>query len=186
MNKESGQVVILLAHPNMQESVANKELIESVKDNANVSVYDLYGDNEELFDPHEWSRILTDATSVIFQFPFYWLSAPYMLKKWEDEVLTHLAKTPAIAGKHLVLVVTTGSGFDAYRSGGRNGFTVDELLRPYQAAANHAGLVWKTPLIVYGMGDDDPGKRIAQGAIQYKKIVETLLFEGRRDSDDSW
>lgn len=186
MNKESGQVVILLAHPNIQESNANKELIKSVKDNDRVTVYDLYGKNEDLFNVDEWSRILTNAVALIFQFPFYWLSAPYMMKKWEDEVLTHLAKTPAIAGKQLTVVVTTGSDNDSYRSGGRNRFTVDELLRPYQAAAIHSGLVWQTPLVVYGTESDDPAKRIAQGAIQYKRLIDISLSTDNKERTSSW
>ena len=36
-------------------------------------------------------------------------------------------KTPAVAGKPLTVVTTTGSEYEAYRSGGRNRFTVDEL-----------------------------------------------------------
>ena len=58
------------------------------------------------------------------------MSAPSLLKRWLDEVFTYLAKTPAVAGKTLMVVTTAGSEHDAYRSGGRNRFTVDELLRP--------------------------------------------------------
>lgn len=186
MNKESGKVVILIAHPNIQESNANKELIKTVKENERVLVYDLYDKKKEIFNVDDWSRILTGAVALVFQFPFYWLSAPYMMKRWEDEVLTYLSKTPAIAGKPLTVVVTTGSDNDAYRSGGSNYFTVDELLRPFQAAAIHSGMVWQTPLVVYGMGSDDPAKRIAQGAIQYKKMVDNLLTTDKRERVPKW
>ena len=43
-----------------------------------------------------------------------------------------------VAGKRLVVATTTGSEYEAYRSGGRNGFTMDELLRPYQVSARVA------------------------------------------------
>lgn len=175
MNKESGHVVILLAHPDLQKSSANKELLDAVKEHNNVSVYDLYEEKENVFDTEEWSCILTDASALILQFPFYWMSAPYMLKRWEDEVLTQLGGTPAIAGKPLTVVVTTGSESNAYRSGGKNQFTVDELLRPYQASAILSGMVWQTPLIVYGTSNEASAKNIAQGAIQYREIVDSLL-----------
>ena len=112
---------------------------------------------------------------MIYQFPFYWMSAPSLLKKWQDEVFTFLSKTPAVAGKPLTVVTTTGSEFDAYRSGGRNGFTTDELLRPYQASAIHSGMVWQTPIVVYGMGTADAGKNIAEGANTYRQRVEMLV-----------
>ena len=187
MNKELGQVIVLLAHPDMQRSNANKELYETVKDIDGVTVYNLYEESEELvFDIEEWSRILMDASALIFQFPFYWLSAPAMLKRWQDEVLTYLAKTPSIAGKPLMVVTTTGSESEAYRSGGKNRFTVDELLRPYQATAILSGMRWHSPLIVYGTNADDPAKTIAQGAIQYKKAVEELLRESNVLSMANW
>ena len=186
MNREMGHVVILLAHPKLQESSANKELYNTVKEMDNVSVYNLYDEVNEPFDAEEWSRILTDASALVLQFPFHWMAAPYMLKRWEDEVLTVLAGTPSLAGKPLMVVVTTGADSESYRSGGRNRFTVDELLRPYQAAAILSGMVWQTPLIIYGTGNEDPAKNIAQGAIQYRKSIDALLKSKNLVSVVSW
>lgn len=186
MNKKISQVVVLLAHPNLKESVANKELCDTVKDMEGVFVYDLYEGIETLFDVDMWSRTLTNTSLLIFQFPFHWMSAPSMLKKWQDDVFTHLANTPAVAGKPLMLVVTVGSESEAYRSGGRNRFTVDELLRPYQASAIASGMLWKTPLVVYGTESDDPAKSIAQGANQYKRVLENVLSENLLSFSKEW
>lgn len=82
-----------------------------------------------------------------------------------------------MAGKPLMVATTTGSERDAYRSGGRNGFTLDELLRPYQVGAAHAGMSWQTPFIVYGTGTPDAEKNIAQGVDLYKKKVTALIGE---------
>ena len=90
-------------------------------------------------------------------------------------VFTYFSKTPAVAGKPLMVVTTTGSEYDAYRSGGRNRFTTDELLRPYQGSAIHSGMAWQTPIVVYGMGTADAGKNIAEGANLYKQRVEMLI-----------
>lgn len=79
-----------------------------------------------------------------------------------------------MAGKTLMVVTTAGSEHDAYRSGGRNRFTVDELLRPYQASAVHAGMIWQTPLVVYGMGTSEASKNIAEGINCYKQRIEAL------------
>ena len=132
MNKDLRKVVILLAHPNMKESQANKALIDAVNDIEGVAVFNLYDQQGASFDVDEWSKIISDASALIYQFPFHWMAAPSLLKKWQDEVFTFLSKTPAVAGKPLTVVTTTGSEYEAYRSGGRNRFTVDELLRPYQ------------------------------------------------------
>ena len=116
MNKDLRKVVILLAHPNIKGSQANKALIDAVSDIEGVAVFNLYELSEDIaFNVDEWSKIISDASAVIYQFPFYWMSAPSLLKKWQDEVFTHLSKTPAVAGKPLMIVTTTGSEYDAYR-----------------------------------------------------------------------
>ena len=133
MNKDLRKVVILLAHPNMSLTASTNALFACDSLMLGVAVFNLYELSQEIvFNIDEWSKIISDASAVIYQFPFYWMSAPSLLKKWQDEVFTFLSKTPAVAGKPLTVVTTTGSEYEAYRSGGRNRFTTDELLRPYQ------------------------------------------------------
>lgn len=179
MDEKRKQVVVLLAHPHLKESQANKALAEAISDMEAVAIYDLYEMRaEDVFNVEAWSGIISHASALVFQFPFYWMSAPYLLKRWLDEVFTSLAKTPAVAGKALMVATTTGSDSDSYRSGGRKQFTVDELLRPYQASAIHAGMVWQTPLVVYGMGTSEAGKNIAKGADAYKQRIEAFTPKG--------
>ena len=169
MNKDLRKVVILLAHPNIKGSQANKALIDAVSDIEGVAVFNLYELSEDIaFNVDEWSKIISDASAVIYQFPFYWMSAPSLLKKWQDEVFTHLSKTPAVAGKPLMIVTTTGSEYDAYRSVGRNRCTTE-------GSAIHSGMAWQTPIVVYGMGTADAGKNIAEGANSYKQRIEMLI-----------
>ena len=176
MDKDSKQVVVLLTHPNIKESRANKALMDAISDMGEVAIYNLYEMRvEDAFNAEIWSTIISHASALVFQFPFYWMSAPSLLKRWLDEVFTYLAKTPAVAGKTLMVVTTVGSEHDAYRSGGRNRFTVDELLRPYQASAVHAGMIWQTPLVVYGMGTSEASKNIAEGINCYKQRIEALV-----------
>lgn len=176
MDKDSKQVVVLLTHPNIKESRANKALMDAISDMGEVAIYNLYEMRmEDAFNAEIWSTIISHASALVFQFPFYWMSAPSLLKRWLDEVFTYLAKTPAVAGKTLMVVTTAGSEHDAYRSGGRNRFTVDELLRPYQASAVHAGMIWQTPLVVYGMGTSEASKNIAEGINCYKQRIEALV-----------
>ena len=185
MDKSAKQVVVLLAHPDIKSSQANKALADAIKELEEVAIYNLYEMRpEDAFNVDLWSTIISQASTRVFQFPLYWMSAPSLLKKWQDEVFTYLAKTPAVAGKALLVAVTTGSEYSAYRSGGRNNFTIDELLRPYQGSAIHAGMVWQTPLVVYGMGTSEASKNIAEGINCYKQRIEALV---KKDiSSDNW
>ena len=113
MDKDSKQVVVLLTHPNIKESRANKALMDAISDMEEVAIYNLYEMHvEDAFNAEIWSTIISHASALVFQFPFYWMSAPSLLKKWLDEVFTYLAKTPAVAGKTLMVVTTAGSEQD--------------------------------------------------------------------------
>lgn len=182
MNKDLRKVVILLAHPNMKESQANRMLIDTVKDMDGVAVFNLY-DEELPFNVDEWTRIVSDASALVYQFPFYWLSAPSLMKRWQDEVFTYLSQTPAVAGKPLLVVTTTGSDAEAYRSGGKNRFTVDELLRPYQVSAIHSGMIWQTPIVVHGTATGDVAKNSAEASNLYKQKIEALLSSSHANSN---
>ena len=175
MNKDLRKVVILLAHPNMKGSQANKALIDAVGDIEGVAVFNLYELSPDIaFNVDEWSKIISDASAVIYQFPFYWMSAPSLLKKWQDEVFTFLSKTPAVAGKPLTVVTTTGSEFEltAAEEGMVSLWTNFYAL---SGSAIHSGMVWQTPIVVYGMGTADAGKNIAEGANTYRQRVEMLV-----------
>jgi glutathione-regulated potassium-efflux system ancillary protein KefG len=168
IEQNSNKVVILLAHPTFDKSVANKALIEAVKGLSGVKVIDIYA---EPFKVGTYLQAITEAATVVFQFPFYWLSAPSQLKKWCDEIFGAFMET--IKDKKLQVSVTTGSEYEAYRSGGRNQFTIDELLRPYQALAHHSGMVWQTPFAVYGTGLPTAPDSIKVGAIAYKELIQS-------------
>lgn len=186
MTKEPGKITVVLAHPNLAESKANRELMESVRELDFVSVYNLYEEHHQSMDLETWSELIFDSSVLVFQFPLYWMGAPYMLKKWMDEVFISLSRTPVVMGKCLQVVTTTGSDCDAYRSGGRNKFTMDEILRPFQASAIHAGMTWETPLVIFGTGAEDTGRTISEGAIQYKKKLEELALNNRTGNGFDW
>ena len=104
MDKDLKKVVVLLAHPNMENSQANKALFDAIKEMDDVAIFNLYEmPDENILNMDAWSRIISHANAVIYQFPFYWMSAPSLLKKWQDEIFTYLAKTPAVAGKPLTV-----------------------------------------------------------------------------------
>ncbi|MCC8173588.1 MAG: NAD(P)H-dependent oxidoreductase [Odoribacter sp.] len=165
------QILILLAHPNMAESQANKAMIEAVKELAFVKVIDLYA---QPLDIDFYKQVLTEAKAIIFQFPFYWASAPSQLKKWTDEIFFHVSGTEVIQGKPLMIATTTAAECKDYRSGGRNLFTMDELLRPYQLQAHHSGMNWETPFVLYGVMPPNAEENIQKGVIEYRNRIEEL------------
>ncbi len=158
-------VLILLAHPDISSSKANAAMIDAVEKLPNVQVINIY---KAPFQAGSYTEAFRKSNTIVFQFPFYWASAPHMLKKWCDEIFFSIQENPGVKGKKLVVATTTGSEYEAYRSGGRNQFTMDELLRPYQLLANHSGMQWGTPFVLYGASLPDAAQRIEAGAKDYK------------------
>ncbi len=79
---------------------------------------------------------------VVFQHPFYWCSAPALLKEWQDLVLENSfaygAGGDQLHGKLLLSTVTTGAGRLAYQRDGINYFTIHELLAPFHQIARRS------------------------------------------------
>jgi glutathione-regulated potassium-efflux system ancillary protein KefG len=77
MDKGIKQVVILLAHPDIKSSQANKALMDAVKEMEEVAIYNLYEMRpEDAYNIDLWSKIISQASALVFQFPLYWMSAP--------------------------------------------------------------------------------------------------------------
>ena len=64
MDKDSKQVVVLLTHPNIKESRANKALMDAISDMGEVAIYNLYEMRmEDAFNAEIWSTIISHASA---------------------------------------------------------------------------------------------------------------------------
>jgi len=146
------RTLLILAHPNLQESRVNRALLQGVQDLPQITVADLYGQSPEtpfsLDVQREQARLL-DHENLVFQFPFYWYSSPALLKEWQDRVLTHGfaygTGGDKLHGKRLLVATSSGGPGSSYGRKGYNRFTMDELLRPFEATAHLTGMSYLKP-----------------------------------------
>ncbi|WP_108669987.1 NAD(P)H-dependent oxidoreductase [Peribacillus acanthi] len=150
------KTLVIVAHPNLEQSRVNKHLAEVIEKYENVTVhrlYDVYPD--ETIDIVREQELLLAHDRIVFQFPFYWYSAPSLLKKWMDHVLAYGwaygSGGDKLHGKQLIVATSTGGPTMAYAAGGYNHYTMSELLRPFQATSNLIGTIYKTPFTVHGV-----------------------------------
>lgn len=128
------KILVVLAHPNLENSKVNKVIFDELKKIDKVEVRDLYKLYPDFnIDVKAEQEALVSADLIIFQFPFYWYSVPPMLKKWQDDVLeygfAYGSKGKALFGKQVLLSTTTGAPKDSYVKGNGN-HTVEEFLLP--------------------------------------------------------
>ena len=168
------KVLVLLAHPNMANSKMNKALAEAAAQVAGVQVVNIY---DYPVDVETYREAVTAAKAIVFQFPFYFRSAPHMLKQWTDEVHFVLNMEGIPACKDFMVVTTTGSEEEAYLHDGRHMYTMEEYLRPFEGMARHAGMTWHKPIVAYGnpANAELAQKQLAEAADKYQKLLLELI-----------
>lgn len=171
-------ILILFAHPKFEKSKTNKALVQSIKNKEGVTFHDLYEQYPDFhIDVAFEKNLLEQHDVVIWHHPFYWYSCPPLMKQWIDVVLEYgWAYGPggnALESKKCLQVVTTGGTEKVYCSKGKNFYSVNEFLRPFEQTARLCGMEYLPPYAVMGthtLSEEDMDKHAAQ----YQKIIECL------------
>lgn len=157
------RILIVYAHRQPATSRVNRALLNAAATLPNVTVHDLAARYPDFaIDAAYEQKLLLEYDVIVLQFPFYWYSSPAILKEWQDVALAHGfaygSSGDKLRGKKLLVATTAGGGADAYQAGGYNHYTLSELLRPFQALANLAGMAYQPIFSVGGVRTlDDAG-----------------------------
>lgn len=165
------KTLVLVFHPDLTASRANRCLTEEMEKQTNVTVHRVYeAYPDEKIDVAAEQRLLAHHDRIVLQFPFYWYSTPPLLKKWEDAVLSYGwaygSNGDKLHGKELLISVTTGAAKENYSPDGNFKYTVPELLRPLQATSNLIGTRYLTPYVLYGVNQQSD-EQLVQSAKDY-------------------
>lgn len=149
------KILILFAHPAFETSRIQRSLIDKVSALQDITVHDLYETYPD-FDINikKEQELLTVHDIIVWQHPFYWYSAPPILKQWIDLVLEHGwaygSKGTALKGKYIFNSISTGGPGHVYTPEGENRFTIRELLSPFDQTAYLCGMHYLPPFVVHG------------------------------------
>lgn len=127
------KTLVVFAHPYLEHSNSNAELINFYVRHQHFTLRDLYEEypNFHIAAFRERKRI-KDYERFIFQFPLIWFGMPPLLKLWIDEVfdrnwLKEDHHNP-LKGKEVYILVTTGGKERSFHKQGTYKFTVEELI----------------------------------------------------------
>ena len=176
------RVLILFAHPVLERSRVNRRLLGALEGVESVTVNDLYEEYPTLdIDVEREQRLLLDHDVVVFQHPFYWYSAPAIMKEWQDLVLEHGwaygAGGTKLRGKITFNAITTGGPAHAYRREGYNRFSVRELLAPWEQTAHLCGMRFLAPFVVHAALRVAQEEDVAVARERYRKVIELVRDE---------
>jgi len=146
------KTVIILAHPNLDNSIANKIIVKEVSKLGNVKVHNiakLYPDFN--IDAKAEQEALLNADRIIFQYPIYWYNMPPILKQWFDQVLTYGFAygegTYNLEDKEMMVSVTTGGSEEGYAGG----ILESKILFPLEATASFCKMKYLNHKVLHGM-----------------------------------
>lgn len=180
------KIMVIVAHPNLDNSRANRMLMEhdGLYANGNADVRDLYKEYPNwTIDIEREQRLLLQYDRVVFQFPFYWYSCPPLLKKWMDDVLTFgWAFGPEgnkLKGKEFMLATTVAGLEQGYQAGGDNWYTASELLRPIQATLNRCKVHYLPAFVTYNVERVSDEALRAEADRYAQQVLAPAIVESR-------
>lgn len=172
------KILILFAHPRFEHSVVNKSLVDIAKKASSVTFHDLYEEYPDFFiDVEREKELLLQHDVIIWHHPFYWYSCPPLLKQWIDIVLEYNwaygKQGNNLKGKYIFNTITTGGAVEAYQKEGKNRYTVNELLAPFEQTAILCKMNYLPPFAVQGTHRIE-SSRIKAYADSYKELIRYL------------
>ena len=174
------KVLILFAHPRPSGSHVQRVLCDVVSNLPGVTFHDLYAAYPDLtIDVAHEQALLAEHDVIILQHPFYWYSAPAIIKEWLDLVLElGWAYGPGgdkLHRKFLMNAISTGGAEAAYRRHGRNRFEIMDLLSPFNQSAHLCGMAYLEPFVVFA------GRWLTTEDLNLRASDYQGLIEGLRD-----
>ncbi|WP_268912388.1 NAD(P)H-dependent oxidoreductase [Lentilactobacillus sp. SPB1-3] len=177
---------ILVSHPQIKGSGTQKFLETTGKyfsNNFFESIDLTYPDGDIDIDT-EQDR-LREADRIIFQFPMYWYQAPDSLSRYMQDVFTrkYVESQRALRDKELGIVVSIGDALSQFQLGGSEHFTLSELMAPYAAFANKAGMKFLPifPVEQFSYMDESQRLKLASDYAAYIGAEQPFSLVGRTE-----
>ncbi len=161
------KTLLIYAHPTPDKSFINAELKndllkkysqlnqESSKqlNHNNFDLLDLkLAYPTDQFDVKREQKRLCEYDTIILQFPFYWYTMPYNLKKYLDEVIVDgygFGTNYYLANKSLQVITTVGSAKSTYTSTSYNNYPIEAFLIQFEQIASLCQMNYLSPLAIY-------------------------------------
>lgn len=180
------KTLIIIVHPNINSSVANKTWKEELEKYPNQfdihELYKIYPDGK--IDVAKEQQLLEQYQNIVFQFPLYWYSSPFLLKKWFDEVFTYGwaygSTSDKLKGKNFALAITLG-GSESYYTKETGSYTLDEVITPFKATIKFVQGNYHGYHAIFSMSHNLSLEELKSNTQKYVAFLNSF-----NDSDNNW
>lgn len=157
------KILVILAHPDIDSSRINKAMVDSVTNEAEIRVHDIYSHYPDgKINVENEQQLIEIHDKIVFQFPLYWYSCPPLLSEWLCQVWQRgWAYGPggrALSLKTFGVAVSTGSNERDYQQEGRYGRSIREILIPFEMLAKHTSMHYLPPFAIHGAREVPPAQ----------------------------
>lgn len=173
--------LIIILHPDMDNSVVNKRWRQELEANPEeFVVHDLYAAYpDEKINVQQEQELLERYDTIIYQFPFYWFNCTPLFKKYLDEVYTYGwaygSKSPwKLQGKKIAMALSVGIDEEEYRQGAKYKYTLEQLTAPFELTFDYVKADYRKFFAFYGMEFNTAADRIEAGVKDYTLFLRAL------------
>ena len=174
------KTLLVAGHPDLSQSVANAAILEEVAAAMpEITIRKLCDVAPKgIFDVATEQAALIEAGLIVCQFPFHWYAMPWLMKKWLDEVFMHgfaHGTGAKLAGKKLLVSITTGAPEAAYTGGAGSIGSIREFVAAYESIARVCGLEYMGAMWVNGMSYAADAEGVARQKAKAKEYAMRLI-----------
>ncbi|MCL1146314.1 NAD(P)H-dependent oxidoreductase [Shewanella sp. 10N.261.52.F9] len=178
MNDTNSNVLLISGHPDLKRSVANTEILKLLANTSQIKIHQLDEACQGFrIDVAAEQALLTQADTIVFQFPLYWSTYPALMKLWFDEVFTYnFAFGPngdKLKGKKVILSITCGATENSYQPGEFNFLPIEQYLQAAMHPVKAAQMEIVDTVITFEMnstpdegGDQNTVMQLAQQHVE--------------------
>ena len=176
-------VAVILAHPNLENSHANRILHEEIQQNQQIKISHLYAQYPDfVIDVPKEQALIQHSEAIVLQFPVYWYSSPALLKEWIDQVFTegfaYGDHGVMLQDKPLFLAVTLAAEAsfcsEKDEKGNPNLFALSHTLLPFESLAVYCGMKWAGSFAIFG-AEALSVEELGEQARLYRQQIESFL-----------
>jgi glutathione-regulated potassium-efflux system ancillary protein KefG len=173
------RILLNFAHPAIHKSRVNQALLALAAKEDFITINDLYESYPDFtIDVKREQDLLLEHDIIVWQHPFYWYSAPAIVKEWCDLVLeygfAYGKDGSALHGKSWSHIISAGGPSTSYSKSGRNRFSVRELLAPFDQTAHLCGMNFLPPFFTFETLSFSAGALPESVSRQYLQYLRAL------------
>lgn len=170
-------ILIILAHPDINKSTGNKYITEKLNELPNVEVRNLnllYPDYK--IDVAKEQEKLKKADIIVFQFPLFWYNVPSIMKEWIDNVFSYgfaFGKgNYQLEGKKVITSFTTGTSIKDYPED-----VIEKIAFPIKGLADYCKMEYITQVVsheINGYSDEAKKKSEYNAELHTQQIIDLV------------